>query len=418
MDDGSRLPWLITILLLFAAMFFAVSETAFAASSKSRLKAMSETGNKKADAALEILDNFDRMITTLLICTNIVHLSIASIVTVEVTKRMGVSAVAAGTIITTLVVFFAGEMLPKSIAKKFAEPLALSCAGPLKFFMAVFYPLSSALGALGNGVSRLVKGEPELSVTEDELYDIIEDMTEDGTLDEERGDLISSALQFGDLTVESVLTPRVDMVAVNADYSIERILSIIKSCTHSRLPVYKDSRDKIIGILQIRKFIKAYLKEGTEIKLAELLDEPFFVHQSTKVDEVLPIMSKNRQNIAIVTDNYGGTLGLVTIEDMVEELVGEIWDEEDTVEEPVTLLEGGELSVDADLHVEDLFDEMDFEDPENNDELTDKVLGAWAFESFGGIPAEGDSFDYHGLRVTVSKMNGNRITRLKVRREQ
>ena len=414
MDDGSRLPWIIAAVLVLCAAYCALAETAFASASRPKLKVAAEAGNRKAQDALEITDHFDKAITTLLICTNIVHLSVASLVTVTVTKKWGLSAVSLGTIITTMVVFFAGEMLPKSIAKKFPEPAALFCAGPLNVLMTVFSPLSMLLTAIGEHVSKSVKGEPELSVTEDELYDIIEDMTEEGTLDEEQGDLISSALQFGDLTVESVLTPRVDIVALNVKSPLEEILSVIRSCNHSRLPVYEDTIDHIIGILQIRKFIKSYLHEREAMDLQALLDEPLFIHQSTSLDSVLPLMTRNRQSIAIVTDNYGGTLGLITIEDMLEELVGEIWDEDDVVEESLVSLGNNEYTVDADEHVSDTFEEIGFEDPEDNEELVDTVLGAWAYEQFGSIPHQGESFLYHNLQVTVEEMDHNRIVRLKL----
>ena len=414
MDDGSRLPLIAAAILLFCAMFCAITETAFSAASKTRLKVMAENGNTRASKAVYVLDNFERAISTILIMTNIVHISIATLVTLYVTRRWGVSAVSVSTIITTLIVFFAGEMLPKSIAKRYAESLAMGTGGALKFFMAVFGPLSSLLSAIGVGVSKRIKGEPELSVTEDELYDIIEDMTEEGTLDEEQGDLISSALQFGDLTVESVLTPRVDIVAVNVNSPIEDVLKVIKSCSHSRLPVYEETRDNIIGILSIRRFIKSYLKYGSETNLRALLDEPYFVHQSANIDELLPVMTKNRQSMAIVTDNYGGTLGLVTVEDIVEELVGEIWDEDDVIEESYTKLSDTEFIVDADEHVADAFEEIGFEVPEDNDELVDTLMGAWAFEQFSEIPSAGDSFDYHNLHVEIAEMNHNRIVRLKL----
>ena len=414
MDDGSRLPWAIAVLLLFCAVFCAVTEISFASASRPRLKVFAESGNRKAQAALDVLEEFDKAITTILILTNIVHLSIASIVTVAVTKRWGVSAVTVSTLITTFAVFFAGEMLPKSIAKKYAESTAMLCAGPLKFFMVLFSPLSRLLSHIGEAVSKGIKGEPELSVTEDELYDIIEDMTEDGTLDEEQGDLISSALQFGDLTAESVLTPRVDMVAVNIDSPLSSVLGTIRSCRHSRLPVYEGTVDNIVGILQIRKFIKSYLHEGDTMCVRPLLDKPFFVHQSTSLDDLLPRMTKERQSIAMVTDNYGGILGLITVEDILEELVGEIYDEDDFVEENITSLGDGAYSVDADEHVAGTFEEIGFEDPEENEDLVDTVLAAWAYEQFEAIPSEGDSFDYHFLRVTVEKMDHNRILRLRL----
>ena len=414
MDDGSRLPWAIAVLLLFCAVFCAVTEISFASASRPRLKVFAESGNRKAQAALDVLEEFDKAITTILILTNIVHLSIASIVTVAVTKRWGVSAVTVSTLITTFAVFFAGEMLPKSIAKKYAESTAMLCAGPLKFFMVLFSPLSRLLSHIGEAVSKGIKGEPELSVTEDELYDIIEDMTEDGTLDEEQGDLISSALQFGDLTAESVLTPRVDMVAVNIDSPLSSVLGTIRSCRHSRLPVYEGTVDNIVGILQIRKFIKSYLHEGDTMCVRPLLDKPFFVHQSTSLDDLLPRMTKERQSIAMVTDNYGGILGLITVEDILEELVGEIYDEDDFVEENITSLGDGAYSVDADEHVAGTFEEIGFEDPEENEDLVDTVLAAWAYEQFEAIPSEGDSFDYYSLRVTVEKMDHNRILRLRL----
>jgi len=415
MDDGSRLPWFIAIVLLLCAAFFAAAETAFASVSRSRIKMLSDRGDARAVKAQSVLNDFDRAISTLLICTNLVHIAAASVVTVAVTRRWGLSAVTLSTLLTTAAVFFAGEMLPKSIAKKYSEKCALACAGPLRFFMRFFAPLSALLTRIGRAAASLTKGDGEISVTEDELYDLIEDMTEEGTLDEEQGDLISSALQFGDVTVESILTPRVDVAAIDINESYEEILSQIKAQNHSRLPVYEGSIDNIIGILQIRKFIKAYLKLGVRTDLRPLLDEAFFIHQSTNIDELLPIMSRRRMNMAVVTDNYGGTLGIVTVEDILEELVGEIWDEDDVVEEAFVELEKGLFSVDAEESVSDVFEELGFEDPEQDEELVNTRLGEWAYEQFTAIPRVGDSFLYHGLRVTVSEMDHNRICRLRVR---
>lgn len=414
MDDGSRLPWLIAIALLFCAAFFAVAETAFASSSRAKLKAAADRGESGAESALYVLDNFDHAITTLLICTNIVHISAASIVTVAVTKRWGLSAVSLSTIITTIVVFFAGEMLPKSIAKKYSERFAKRCAAPIRFFMKLFAPLSALLTFLGQSAAKLTKGDAQISVTEDELYDIIEDMTEEGTLDEEQGDLISSALQFGDVTVESVLTPRVDVAAIDIDDSPEEILDFIKTQNHSRLPVYEGSIDNIIGVLQIRRYIKAYLHQKNALDIRSLLDEVFFIHQSANIDELLPIMSKRRLNMAVVTDNYGGTLGIVTVEDILEQLVGEIWDEDDVVEETITDTEDGCVA-DADMSVSDVFEHMDYEDPEENEELVNTLMGEWAYEQFTAIPSVGDSFRYHRLEVVVEEMEHNRILKLRVR---
>jgi len=414
MDDGSRLSLIIVILLLLCAAYFAVAETAFASVSRVKIKVRADKGESKAIKALEVLENFDRAISSILICTNIVHLTAASIVTVTVTRLWGLSAVTLSTVITTVAVFFVGEMLPKSIAKKYSERLSLAVAGSLCFFMKILSPVSALLSAIGNFAARFVKSDPEISVTEDEIYDIIEDMTEDGSLDEERGELISSALQFGETTVESILTSRVDLAAVNVEDSAEEILSYIREQKHSRLPVYEGSIDNIIGILSIRKYIKAYIHEGEKLNLRELLDEAFFVHQSNNIDSLLTVMSKRRINMAIVTDNYGGTLGIVTVEDILEELVGEIWDEDDVVEEPFISLGEGKWDCDAEMAVSDVFELLEFDDPEQDDEFTNKLLGEWAYEQFDTIPRVGASFEYHGLCVTVSEMEHNRILRLTV----
>ena len=414
MDDGSRLPWIIAALLLVCAAFFAVTETSMASASRSRIKASAERGDFRAKKTLYVLDNFDLAISTLLICTNIVHIAAASIVTLAVTRKWGVSAVSISTIITTVVVFFAGEMLPKSVAKKYSDTLALSCAPVLCFFMKLFAPLSKLLTWIGQAAAKLTPGDSQISVTEDELYDIIEDMTEEGSLDEDQGDLISSALQFGDVTVESVLTPRVDIVAININSSHAELLSLIKSTNHSRLPVYEGSIDTIIGVLQIRKYIKAYLRLGENLDIKPMLDEVLFVHQSTNIDELLPILSRRKLNIAVVTDNYGGTLGIVTVEDILEELVGEIWDEDDVIEEPMVEIGDGVYEVGADETVSDVFDQLGYEDPENDEELVNTLMGEWAYEKFDTIPKPGDSFRYHQVLVTVKDMNHNRIMKLTV----
>jgi CBS domain containing-hemolysin-like protein len=397
-------------------MYFAMAETAFASVSRVKLKTDADRGDERAKKALFITDNFDRAITTILICTNIIHISAASVVTVQVTRLWGVSAVTLSTIITTVAVFFVGEMLPKSIARKYSERISLATAGALRFFMLILKPVSALLTAIGNGAAKLTKGDPEASVTEDELYDIIEDMTHEGSLDEDQGDLISSALQFGDVTVESILTARVDLAAIDVAMSHSDILAFIKEQRHSRLPVYEGSIDNIIGVLQIRTYIKAYLRRGEDLDIRPLLDEAYFVHQSTNIDELLPIMSKRKLNMAVVTDNYGGTLGVVTVEDILEELVGEIWDEDDTAEEPIVTRPDGSYEVDSGETVGDVFDALGVEyDEEEDDELINKLMGELCYEQFPSIPAEGDSFVYRGLEITVAAMQHNRILKLRVR---
>ena len=414
MDDGnSILPAIIIVFLLTCAAYFAVCETAFASVSRIKLKTAQEHGDKRADRAVFVAENFDKAITTILICTNIVHLAAASYVTVLVTRRWGVGAVSVSTIVTTMAVFFIGEMLPKSIGKKYSETLALGTAGLLCFFMRVFTPVSAVLTAIGNSAARLTTGDNEVTVTEDELCDIIENMTDGGELDSSRGELVRSALSFGDVTVENILTARVDLAAIDVGDAPEEIITLIKQQRHSRIPVYEDSIDNIIGILQIRKYIKAYLADGERVNLRALLDKAYFIHSSTHIDELLRYMSSSKINMAIVTDSYGGTLGVVTVEDILEELVGEIWDEDDEVVEKSVKNCDGSFSFDASVSVDDAFEFMGYSDPDEFD-FEHKFLGEWAYEQFDFIPAEGESFEYNGLHVTVTQVNSRRIIKLRM----
>ncbi len=414
MDDGSWLSILFLIALLGMAMYFAFAETAFASVSKNRIRVRQEKGDARAKKAMWVLDNFDRAITTILIGTNIAHLTAAAVMTVLVTHHFGMGAVAWGTLVTTLILFLFGEMLPKTIAKKYSERFCLGTAGSLCFFMHFFAPLAALLTAIGQGLAKLSKGEGEVSVTEDELYDLIEDMTDAGSLDEDQGDLVQSALEFGDITVEHVLTARVDMAAIDVAWPAEKVIQFIRSQRHTRLPVYEGQVDDIIGILQIRKYIRAWLSQGDGVDIRSLLDVAYFVPSTTKVDDLLPELSRNRSNMAVVTDPWGGTLGVVTVEDILEELVGEIWDEEDEVEELFQPIGGGRYEADGRLDVDELFDRMDWEDPDHDEALIHKPLAEWTLEHFELMPQQRDRFTYHDLEFTVSDVRQHRIRKLTV----
>ena len=329
MDTVPRSPWPWVIILLFIAAFLAVSETAIASANRNKLRVASERGDLRADRALFVLDHFDRAITTILICTNIVHIAAATIVTVYVNARYGAGMVSVSTVIMTILVFFFGEMLPKSVAKKYANRFTLSNSGIITFLMKLLTPLSFALAKIGELASRLTKAEQELTVTEDELHDIIEDMTEEGTLEEDEGELIQSAIEFGDITVRTIMTPIDKVEAINAEDSAEEILEHIKSQVHSRLPVYSGDLNHIIGILQIRNYIRAYLTDKTDLDVRKLLNKPLFVSQDLNIDDLLPIMAEHQFTMAVAHDGHGHSTGVVSVEDILEELVGEIWDEDD-----------------------------------------------------------------------------------------
>ena len=329
MDADSRISLLFILILLLLAALFAISETAFASASQTKIKVSADRGDDRAEKALDILENIETAISTLLICTNIVHLTIATVVTVMVTRLWGLSVVSISTIITTLVVFFAGEMLPKSIAKKNPEKFALRTAGLLSVMMKVFSPLARLLTWIGIQAAKLTKGEPEISVTEDELLDIFEDLNEEGVLDDEQEDMLSSVLEFTDTRTGRILTPKRKIVGIDVNLPKDRILEELNTMTHSRIVVYDGEIDKVVGILRIREYLKEYLNTGIIPDIREMSDEPYWVSSKTMADELLEEMSRARQNIALVKGVNGKFIGLVSIEDILEELVGDIFDESD-----------------------------------------------------------------------------------------
>ena len=329
MDADSRISLIFIFVLLLLAAVFAISETAFASASQSKIKVSADRGDDRAERALDILENIETAISTLLICTNIVHLTIATAVTVMVTRLWGLSVVSISTIITTLVVFFAGEMLPKSIAKKNPEKFALRTAGLLSVMMKVFSPLARLLTWIGIQAAKLTKGEPEISVTEDELLDIFEDLNEEGVLDDEQEDMLSSVLEFTDTRTGRILTPKRKIVGIDVNLPQDKILEELNTMTHSRIVVYDGEIDKVVGILRIREYLKEYLNTGIIPVIREMSDEPYWVSSKTMADELLEEMSRARQNIALVKGVNGKFIGLVSIEDILEELVGDIFDESD-----------------------------------------------------------------------------------------
>jgi len=333
MDDSSLppnlSPWICVLILLLAAAYLAVTETAIASVSRNKIKALADRGEPGSKKALFAIEHFDDAISAILVGTNVTHLVAAAIVTVQVTRLFGLPYVTLSTVLTTVAVFFFGELLPKSVAKKYPEKCALACAGGLFVLMKILSPVSKLLARIGNAAAAHAKEDPELSVTEDEIIDIIEDMEEEGTLDEESSDLIQAAVEFGDVIAHRIMTKREDILAIDIKTDPEAILDTIQASTHSRIPVYKGDLDHILGVLQVRNFMKEYIKNKQVPPVRKMLDPVYFVKRTMDADELLEQMSARRANIAIVQDREGKTLGLVSIEDILEELVGEIYDEEE-----------------------------------------------------------------------------------------
>lgn len=331
MDDGSPIGFIVLIvLLILVCAYFSSSEIALSTVNRIRIMSLSENGDKRARRVLYILDHFDQALTTILIINNITQIACAASATLLANKLWGVNAVTISTLVTTLVIFLFTEMLPKRFGMMFSERFALFAAGGLIILMKILSPVAKTFSALGRLVGKPFKKQAEEpTVTEDELYDIIETVAEEGVIDEEKTELVQSALEFSDTSAHDILTPWDRVVKVTRGMRTEEILSIIRDNVHSRLPVV-DELDRPVGMLQIRKFLKAYLKGS--VQMEQIMTECRFVSANTAIDDLLPLMSAQRTTIAVVTNEEGKTLGIVTVEDILEELVGEIYDEDDKVE--------------------------------------------------------------------------------------
>lgn len=321
--------------LLIGASLCAASETAYTSANRIRLMSLADDGDPKAKRALRVIHNFDKALTTLLILNNITHIATASIATIMVTKLWGAGAVAYSTIVTTVVVFLFAEMIPKYFAKTFSDQYAMAAAGPMLFLMKVLTPVSFFFTKIADAVKRpFKKQEEEPTVTEDELYGYVEAIAQEGVLNEDEAELVQSALEFGERTAGDIVVPWDKVLTVSSLMSQEEILEVIRSNIHSRLPVM-DINGNVMGILHIRAYLRAYInaQDDEQLQLRAIMDDVTFVNSDTPIDELLPEMSRKRTHISIVVDGDGNNLGILTVEDILEELVGEIYDEDDPLPE-------------------------------------------------------------------------------------
>ncbi len=414
LDSSSGLSCIFLIVLVALSAFFSGSETALTSVNKIRLKSLEENGDKKAARTLRVAENYERMISTVLIGNNIVNIASASLATVIFTVLLGADKGAAvSTVVMTIVVLIFGEVLPKNYAKNNADSLAVVVSGPIGFLMTVFKPLSAALSALSGLMSRLTGGEDDKpSVTEEELKYIVESIEEEGVLEENESDLVQSALEFDEIEVQEIDTPRVDMVTLDVEDSWEEILELAKTSKVSRIPVYEGSIDNIIGLVHVRDILEDEIS-NSEHDIHSLLSQCLFVHKTMNLSGLLEKLRKEKMPLAIVTDDYGGTMGLVTIEDVVEELVGEIWDEYDDFEEELVKKDDHTYEVSGDYNIYDLMDELD-EDNRSFESDYNTVSG-WILEQLEHIPTVGEQLVYEDrMRVTVTEMDDQRITKVKI----
>ena len=414
MNENAIMGIVIFICILFSA-FFSGTETAFSTVNQVRLKSYADSGSKKAKrakTALYICDNYDKTITTILIGNNIVNLGGSSLATVLCMNIWGDMGAAIATGATTFLVLTFGEIIPKCIGKESSETIALYTAGILRVFMFVLYPIALFFIGLKSIVIKMLRIKNDApSVTEDELKYIINSIEEEGVLEQQEKELVQSALDFDEKTAFEILTPRVDMTAVDIDSDYEIMKKTILEERFSRIPVYQGNYDNIIGIIHSRDFLEE-MAMSIKPNIKKLIQPAQFVYKNQRLSDILTEFRKNKRHMAIVIDEYGGTLGLITMEDLLEEIVGEIWDEDEEEEKLFTKIEDGTYKVSGDMPLEEVFGL--FGVSTRNLDTDSITIGGFFLDKKGEIPKAGDSLEIDDLKITVMEIEDQRIITLLV----
>lgn len=411
--------YVILIALVLMSAFFSGTEIAYTSVNKLRLEKLAESGKSSAVRAKKLSDNFLKLLAALLIGNNIVNITISSMSTVLAIKLLGEGnegiAATIVTAVVTVVILIFGEITPKMIGKRFSLFVTQAVAIPVRVIMIILTPISAPFNGIVNFLSRPFdkKNEEEQlpTVTEEELSSIIETVEEEGIIDEEKSDLLQSALDFSDIGVGEILTPRIDMVAIDIDDDFDTIKETVLNSRYSRIPVYEGSVDHIIGILYINRLLKR-IANKEDVDIRSLMFEPFFFHKTMKLPAVLAEMRKQHIHMAVVLDEYGGTMGVVTMEDILEEIVGDIWDESDEIKNDFTQISENSYEALGSANVYDFFDFIDFDHRDFESEYT--TVGGWAVEMLESDPHEGDSFTYKNLYVIVTEITDMIVSRISV----
>ena len=390
------------VICVILSGYFSATETAFSSVNRTRLKAMAEKGDRKAELALRLAEDYDKLISTILIGNNVVNIALASIGTLFFVDLLGDRGATVSTAVITVVVLIFGEITPKSIAKDYPEKFAMFSAPMINMLILLLTPLNFLFGLWKKLVGMIFKGEQDAGMSQEELLLLVDEVQQDGAIDESEGELLRNAIEFGDLEARDILTHRVDLEAVPTDATKEEVAALFTESRFSRLLVYEDSIDKIVGVIHQKDF---YTGTGiVDAPLKEIMTEPLYIHQTEKVDDLLQLLRTNKSHMAIVIDEYGGTMGIVTMEDILEELVGEIWDEHDEVEEPIQKIDDTTYILDGSVTLDDFCDHFDVKS--DSDSVS---LGGWVMDQMECIPDEGDSFEYENLTITVSKTDDHRV---------
>lgn len=404
-DTGSLIGYLALFILLVLSFYFSFTETAFTALNRIRIKNMAEKGSKRAKLALALYDDFGRLLSSLLVGTNFVNICFTAICTVLFVKSFGNMGATIATIFTTVVVVIFAEVTPKALAKASPEKVVLFCAPIAKFFVVLFKPFNNFFAWWQKGLSRIFKETANDGViTEDDLLSIVTEAKHSGVIDEGDKELIHNVIEFYDQKADDILTPRIDMVAISKDATKDEIASRFFDTGFSRIPIYDKSIDNIIGILHTRDFLGYVTRKG--ISFEKIISSPIFVSTQTNISDLFKLLQKGKSHMAIVIDEHGGTAGIVTMEDILEELVGEIWDESDRIIEPIVALDENKYKVMCSADAYDFFEY--FKLSEDNIEEMPSTIGGWVVNMLEKIPEKGDVFTYENLKVTVSKTEHRR----------
>lgn len=408
MDNDSIVQIIIMLVCLSFSAYFSATETAFTSLNKISIKTLANEGNSKAKRVLALSENYDKLLTTILVGNNIVNITLSSIATLffinNISKNFGATL---STLIVTVVVLIFGEITPKSIAKENAERFALSVAKSINFFVVVFTPLCWFFSIFKKLGSKLFKSKSINSATENEILTLIDEAELQGEFDSDESELIRSAIEFNDTIVEDIFTPRVDVVAIEYGCSNSEIAKVFSESGYTRIPIYKDTIDNIIGTINEKDFYKTVYNRSTPVD--EIINEPFFIPVSMKITDLLQELQKHKIHFAVITDEYGGTKGIVTMEDILEELVGEIWDEHDEIINEIVEIGDNEYSVICSMDFEEF---CEFFKISSDTEMNS--VGGFVMEQLGKIPKIGDKFDYENLSIEVVETDEKRASKITV----
>ena len=403
---------LIVILIILSA-FFSSCEIAYSSVNKIKLKKKVSDGNKEATKAMEIVNNYSEALSTILIGNNLVNIAVSSLATMVAVAYLGEEMGSLlATIVATIVVLIFGEILPKALANKFSLKLTLLYVKPFKICRIIFFPITFLVTKFVKLISKIwTPKNIEVSEIDEELNVITEELEEEGVIDEEDAELIISAIDFRDVTAHEIMIPRVDVFAIDIDDNQEDILKNEQIFRYSRVPVYEDTIDHVIGILNTTSLMKKILN-GEQIDLRSMLIEPMYVHKTKHISNILTKFKATNQHLAIVADEFGGFMGILTIEDIVEELVGDIFDETDEVILDYKELGENIYEVDGDMNIYDFFELVDYDDRDFESEYT--TVGGWCTDMLEKFPEVGDTFEFANFTVTITEVEGMRVGKIKV----